>query len=137
MRRAVLVLWVAFVGCSSDVVTSSAPVAADCPVEGRPDDGDLPLDVADVLIARCQTCHADPPTGAPWPLTRWEDVEAPYGMTGRLRWQRMAEVVEPGAFPHMPPLMAQQPTADEQVILHDWFQGCALPVPEGTGGDAE
>jgi hypothetical protein len=100
-----------------------------------PATGDFPCDVGAVIQARCQSCHRDPPqNGAHFPLLRYEDTRAPFG-PDTLRFQRMAQVIEPGFLPHMPPANAPQLSAAEFQTLRDWLQGCALPVSEGRGCD--
>jgi hypothetical protein len=102
--------------------------------------GDLPCPVATVLMAKCQPCHQRPPrNGAHFSLFSYEDLIQPFGLTGLLRWQRMAQVIEPDGSPHMPPniptLMAPQLTDQELMTLRGYFEACAPPVPEGTGCD--
>jgi hypothetical protein len=102
--------------------------------------GDLPCPVAAVLMAKCQPCHQRPPlNGAHFSLFSYEDLEQPFGLTGLLRWQRMAQVIEPDGQPHMPPntpsLMAPQLTEAELATLRGYFAMCAPGLPEGTGCD--
>ena len=68
-------------------------------------------------------------------MLRYEDTQQPYGNAGELRWQRMAQVIEPDAVPHMPYQDAGQLSPDELKTLEDWFKACARPVPEGQGCD--
>lgn len=111
--------------------------AADgAPCGPNPATGDLPCDVSAVLVDKCQSCHQDPPrNNAPWALLTYEDTQMPYGNKGKLRWQRMAEVVEPGAIPSMPLPPAPPLTATQLDSLRGWFKACAPPVPEGQGCD--
>lgn len=129
--------------CSTGVTPIASPddgsAALDlgnpCPA---PDGGDLPCPVAAVLAARCQPCHQRPPRHhAPWPLLSYENLTQPFGITSLHKWQRMAQVIEPGAQPHMPP--ARQPQLDDQQLelLRVWFRACAPPLLEGTGCDLE
>jgi hypothetical protein len=109
-----------------------------CPPAAGSVEGDLPCDVAAVLAARCQVCHTLPlKHHAPWPQLSYELVSQPFGNTGLLRWQRMAEVIEPGTQPHMPPMCFPQLSEDQIDILRAWFRLCAPPVPQGTGCDIE
>lgn len=95
--------------------------------------GDLPCPVAEVLQAKCQRCHQDPPLNhAPWPLKSFEDTQQPYGTTGKRRYERMAMVIEPDGVPHMPLGQAPQLTPDELQTLRSWFAACAPPLPEGA-----
>lgn len=108
-----------------------------CTDAGGPLVGDLPCDVGKVLTAKCQPCHQNPPQNhAHFPLLSYEDTQQPFGIGGRRRWQRMAEVIEPGVVPHMPYGSAPQLTQQELTTLREWFHTCAPPVPEGTGCDA-
>jgi hypothetical protein len=102
--------------------------------------GDLPCLIAAVLMAKCQPCHQKPPrNGAHFSLLSYEDLVQPFGLTGLLRWQRMAQVIELDGSPHMPPntptLMAPQLMDQELMMLRDYFAMCAPPVVEGTGCD--
>jgi len=98
--------------------------------------GDYPCDVGTVIQNRCQECHQDPPLhGAHFSLLRFEDTQQPFGVAGMLRWQRMAQVIEPDAIPHMPYQDAGQLTVDELETLRNWFKSCAPPAPEGQGCD--
>lgn len=114
--------------------------AADAAVEAAvcappPDAGDLPCDVSAVFQNRCQTCHTSPPqNGAPFPLLTYEDLTSTYS-ADLLRWQRVAQVIEPSSGLHMPPFTQPQLTQSDFDTLHAWFAACALAVPEGTGCD--
>jgi hypothetical protein len=100
-----------------------------------PTSGDLPCDVSTVLAGNCQHCHSDPPQhGAPFPEVTYQDLEQPFGSNGLHRWQRMAQVIVPGATPiHMPPAGQPQLSDAELNTLLDWFAQCAPPQPAGTG----
>jgi hypothetical protein len=102
-----------------------------------PSSGDLPCDVAAVLQGNCQHCHSNPPqNNAPFPEVTFEDLEQPFGTNGLHRWQRMAQVIVPGATPiHMPPPGQPQLTAAQLQTLEAWFAQCAPPAAEGTGCD--
>jgi hypothetical protein len=98
--------------------------------------GDLPDDVNAVLQDKCQPCHQSPPKNhAPFPLLSFEDTQEQFGITTKRKWQRMSEVIEPGAVPHMPYGNAPQLTDAQHATLRAWFAGCAMPIPEGTGHD--
>jgi mono/diheme cytochrome c family protein len=138
-------------GCFIGSSSSPPPDAAghDAAIEADPPDadaaitcsatpaeaGDLPCDVSAVLEAKCQSCHTSPPqNGAPFPLRSYEDLVAPYS-DGVLRWQRVAQVIEPNGVPKMPPAVQPQLTPAELDTLHAWFAACGPPVAEGTGCD--
>ena len=120
--------------------SSSSTGTSSCP---GPPTGDFPIDVGTVIAAKCQTCHTEPKlNGAKFTLLTYEDTQQPFGTTGKLRWQRMAEVIEPTGIPHMPFTSTKLPdtpqlTDDELNILRAWFNACAPPVPEGKGLDAK
>jgi len=141
-----------FGGCSStDTGQTAAPLRdasppppdatedlTACLDAGGPKVGDYPCDVGKVLADKCQPWHQNPPkNGAHFSLLNYEDSQQPFGVVaGRRRWQRMAEVIEPGVVPHMPYRTASQLTAAEQTTLRRWFHDCAPPVAEGTGCDS-
>jgi hypothetical protein len=106
--------------------------AESCP--GDPQTGDIPCDVFAVLHAKCHACHTDPPANnAPFPLLTYADTQEPYGTKGKLRFQRMREVIEPDAIPHMPFGTAPQLTDAEFETLADWLDDCAPPEAAGQG----
>ena len=115
------------VACHSE----SAPSSCNSAIKS----GDYPCDVGTVIQNRCQECHQNPPQhGAHFSLLKFEDTQQPY-IAGELRWQRMAQVIEPDTVPHMPYQDAGQLSTDELKTLRDWFVDCAPPVPEGQGCD--
>lgn len=121
---------------AEDARSDVTPVDAGTDCAMQPSVGDLPFDVSAVLIGRCEPCHQSPTLNhAPFPLMSYEDTQHSFGINGQLRWQRMAQVVEPAFLPHMPPSNQPQLTVDELNTLRSWFAACAPPVPEGTGGD--
>ena len=129
----------ALVGCytgSASTATTSAVEAAPCDPAQTPTTGDLPDAVNAVLFDKCQTCHAVPTKNrAPFPLVSFEDTQKTFGLTAKRRWQRMAEVVEPGGLPHMPYGNAPPLTDGQLTTLRTWFAGCAMPIAEGAGHD--
>jgi hypothetical protein len=101
-----------------------------------PSAGDFPCDVGAVIAARCQPCHQQPQkNGAHFPLLSYEDTRQPFGTSGLVRFQRMAQVIEPDGLPHMPPRTAAQPSDSELQTLRAWLASCAQPVAEGSGCD--
>ena len=133
-------LWA--VACTSNSSTSnSSPASTSTSNNASPcssvpnSSGDYPCDVGAVIQNRCVQCHQSPPQhGAHFPLLRYEDTQQPY-TASELRWQRMAQVIEPGVSPHMPYQDAGQLTSNELETLEAWFKACAPPVPEGQGCD--
>jgi hypothetical protein len=90
-----------------------------------------------VLRTVCQRCHSRPPQhAAPFSLVTYEDTQEPFGTSGKLRWQRMQEVVESGFMPLRlrldPPV--EPLTCEEKTTLLGWLGQCA--APEG-GTDCE
>ena len=114
-------------------------VFASCPTS-RPTTGSFPADVAQVLVAKCQTCHQMPPKNhAPFPILTYaqsqtSDPLSPF--TGVPIWQVMHKVIQPKGVPHMPFGNAPQLTAAEMSTLDGWLLGCALPDGASEGGDA-
>ena len=112
------------------------------------DDADLrppaPFDVAAeergraLFARRCTPCHGRPTANhAPFALVTYEDTQAPYGTMGWRRWERMAQVIDDGGLPHMPPLDAGQLTAGDLDVLRAWFAACAPGLPEDGGDPGE
>ena len=125
----------AAVEAAAEAAPEAAPPDAAVCSPDAPDAGDLPCDVAAVLESKCQPCHHSPPAnGAPFPLLTYEDLVSPFG-TDMLRWQRVAQVVEPDASLHMPPVAQPQPTPADLDTLRAWFAACAPPTAEGSGCD--
>ncbi len=98
-----------------------------------PSTGDFPCEVGAVIKSRCQPCHQNPPQhGAHFPLLSYADTRQPFNAS-MLRFQRMAQVIEPDFLPHMPPHGAAQPSAAELATLRAWFAACALPGSQDAG----
>jgi hypothetical protein len=142
MRTALLVAALSIGACSSGAPVDGGADAVDAaldlePCPPMPATGDLPCDVGAVLAAKCQVCHTVPrKNGAPFPLLSYEQTHEQFGTTALLKWQRMAQVIEPGNLPHMPPADHPQLDPGDFATLHAWFNQCAPPVPEGSGCDA-
>lgn len=99
--------------------------------------GDIPCDVFKIIHGTCDRCHQDPPLiGAPFPLLTYEDTQMPYGTDGKLRYQRMREVIQPAGSPHMPfqstTIVVPPLTASELATLDGWL-ACPMPTPQGQG----
>lgn len=124
-------------GGAPGLLCAGASGSGDAQVDAGGPIGDLPCDVGQVLKDKCQPCHQTPQRNhAHFPLLTYEDTQQPFGVTpGERRWQRMAQVIEPGTFPHMPFGTAPQLTSAELDTLRSWFRACAPPVPEGQGCD--
>jgi hypothetical protein len=139
MRAALLAGALALAACSTsgDPSDGGADAAVDLePCPPMPAVGDIPCDVGAVLAARCQICHTNPRmNGAPFPLLTYEQLQLPFGTTSLVKWQRMAEVIEPPNLPHMPPADRPQLSPAEHATLAGWFAQCAPPVAEGRGCD--
>jgi hypothetical protein len=93
--------------------------------------GDIPCDVFEVLHRECHLCHSDPPTmGAPYVLLSYEDTQATYYEDRKL-FQRMNEVIRPGASPRMP--FGGMLNDKDLEILGGWLDKCAPPTADGKG----
>jgi hypothetical protein len=104
--------------------------------------GDLPCDVADVLVGRCTACHGSPPSrGAPMSLNSLTALRAPAPTqpnknNGQLSVERMASTTSP-----MPPLPEPAVPSSKQAIIANWVNAgmpagtCGAPSPDG-GTDA-
>jgi hypothetical protein len=129
-------LLAALVTCTTQRLARIDNDAGGCDPATAPTSGDLPCDVAGVLAAKCWPCHQMPPQHhAPFSELTYEDLVMPLGVTGLVRWQRMAEVIEPGNAPHMPPRDQPQLSDSDFATLRGWFGACAPPLPEGSGCD--
>jgi hypothetical protein len=134
--RALALALVCAAACTTQRAARINGDAGTCDTVDAPKSGDLPCDVAAVLRAKCQPCHQQPPQHhAPFPELTYEDLQTPFGMTGLVRWQRMAEVIEPGNAPHMPPRDQPQLSASDFATLRGWNGACAPPVAQGAGSD--
>jgi hypothetical protein len=84
------------------------------------------------VMAVCRRCHQDPPLQfAPFPLLTWDDTQQPYGVSGRLRHQRMFEVVRDDIMPFRfstidPPV--EPLSAEDKATLLSWLAQGAQPL---------
>jgi uncharacterized membrane protein len=89
----------------------------------------FPCEVEDVIQAKCQRCHQQPPeNGAPFPLLTWEDTQKMYGV--QLVYEAMLPAVETDFMPYTqipldPPV--EPLTPQEKALLLDWLADGALP----------
>ena len=103
---------------------AAAPVAWCARSAGEPS--------AFAVMAVCRRCHQDPPLQfAPFPLLTWDDTQQPFGITGRLRHQRMFEVVRDDVMPFRfstiaPPVEPLSP--DDKATLLNWLAQGAQPL---------
>ena len=102
-----------------------------------PASGDIPCDVFKVIHGSCNRCHTDPPLiGAPFPLLTYEDTQMPYDTHGKLRYQRMREVIQPNGAPHMPfqsTKIVVPPLTDAELATLDAWLACPTPTAQGQG----
>jgi hypothetical protein len=91
---------------------------------------DVPCDVLHALARNCQSCHANPPTGAPFPLMQRGDFtrESPT-FPGQTIAQRAGLRLNDAIAP-MPPTALPRPTTAEQSTMAAWFSAGA---PAGAG----
>ena len=110
-----------------------------CEGDEFPATGKLPCAVFDVMQAKCLCCHQDPElNGAAFPLLTYADTHQPYGSSGKLRWERMSEVIQDSSALKMPFSTAADLTSSEKKVLDDWFAACAPPAEDyDDGGDPE
>jgi hypothetical protein len=107
------------------------------PCDPLPATGDIPCDVFKVIHGVCNRCHQDPPlAGAPFPLLSYEDTQMPYDTHGKLRYQRMHEVIQPDGSPHMPfkstVIVVPELTPEQFATLDAWL-ACPTPTAQGQG----
>jgi hypothetical protein len=90
-----------------------------------------------VIHKKCNPCHVDPTNlGAPWPLLTYEDTQPAFDTHGKLRYQRMREVIQADGSPHMPlqsdKIVVAPLTDAEFATLNGWL-ACATPTEQGKG----
>lgn len=119
----------------ADPAASDAPLGGDGPGGGgNPACGEAPTwnrDVAPLVAERCMPCHADPPQGAPVPLTRYAHTRAIAPSSGVEVSRAMADRVSSDEFP-MPPSPHERLSAEEQALIAAWADAGA---PEACPGD--
>jgi hypothetical protein len=140
LRLTIGALFIVLASCggAATVLDGAAPATdgATPACTSFPTTGDLPCDVAAVLVAKCQACHRQPPRDhAPFPLVTFEDLAQPFGQDGLRRWQRVGQVIEPGDRFPMPLAGAPPLDAQEHATLRAWVAACAPPQPEAMGCD--
>jgi hypothetical protein len=106
--------------------------ATEQPGGGGSDSGipHFPCEVEDVIVAKCQRCHGDPPENdAPFPLLTWDDTRRPYGAL--LVYEAMLPAIETDFMP-LTQLELEPPveplTPQEKTLLLDWLEDEAPPV---------
>lgn len=130
-------------GCPSTETTTSTSTTGSGGQDGGvvcgplPASGDIPCDVFKVIHGVCNRCHADPPLiGAPFPLLTYEDTQMPYDTHGKLRYQRMREVIQPDGVPRMPlqsSTIMVPPLTDAEFATLDAWLACPTPTAQGQG----
>jgi cysteine-rich repeat protein len=100
-----------------------------CTVEEPPPEGtDVPCDVQAVLKAKCQSCHADPPTAAPIPLVTLAQLRADSMApnAGTPVWERVGVRINASTNP-MPPTYSSTGalTDAEKATLNAWIEAGA------------
>ena len=102
----------------------------------------IPCEVQQVLVARCQGCHSNPPVaGAPMPLMNLADLRAPAKSNPLVTVAQMVSVRINSTTVPMPPKSVVPATAAEIKIVTDWVAGgaqaglvCGASIGGGTGG---
>jgi hypothetical protein len=90
-----------------------------------------------VMDEVCRRCHQDPPiNGAPFSLMTYADTQELFGDTGKLRFERMREVIETSFMPPRPSKLDPPAvlSCEQRKTLLAWLEQCAKP--EG-GTDCE
>lgn len=120
-------------------VTISSLVAGACSSSDSPADPPITpsyCDVAPIIAAKCQRCHAQlPVNGAPFSLASYADTQAPApspDAPDRRRYQLMEEAVESGVMPDTkqaldPPVSPL--SCAERALLLAWLAADAPPAP--------
>ena len=89
----------------------------------------LPCDVQKVLKDKCQTCHSDPPVGAPIPLTTLAHLQAASAAKpGEKVHQRVKARINESGATSMPPPARPALTAAEKATLETFLDGGAQGV---------
>src|SRR5687767_10924516 len=103
----------------------SGPDAAPDTIPPKPVSGGLPCEVAQVLAAKCQTCHRKPPVfGAPMSLLNYADTQIPSPSEQGIVWESMKNKIAKGLMP--PPTTPSGPlTATEKATLTAWLEAGA------------
>jgi hypothetical protein len=140
-----------FAGCNADLTdgclsggcppatttTSTSATTGGASCGALPASGDIPCDVFKIIHGTCNRCHIDPPLlGAPFPLLTYEDTQMPYDTHGKLRYQRMREVIQPDGSPHMPlqsTKIVVPPLTDAELATLDAWLACPTPTAQGQG----
>jgi hypothetical protein len=133
-------------GCTADLTEGCLAGKCPPPEKSIPEDagcgplpatGDIPCEVFKVIHEVCNHCHVDPPlVGAPFPLLTYEDTQMPFDTHGKLRYQRMKEVIQPDGSPHMPfasTVIIVPPLTDAQFATLDAWLTCPTPTAQGQG----
>lgn len=88
----------------------------------------LPCELSKLLVDRCQSCHASPPTGgAPMALVTYGDLVAPSPNDPSESVLRASILRMQSPLLPMPPKPATPATAAETAILQDWETGGSAP----------
>lgn len=131
MRRLVIVSSVlAFSFACGDTAAGLDPDAGSGGGGGTVAPNDLPCDVAQLLAARCLSCHGEPLAGgAPQPLRSRADLAAASPLfPGKTLAERSLARLQESAAP-MPPSPAPMATPGEVAAFQAWVQA-GLPVGE-------
>jgi len=117
------------------------------PVCTTDDTHGFPCLVYQVIRDNCHECHVPDGIG-PFPFLEYADTQAPYGVEGLQRWERMKEVIAKDnmGFIKMPQGKNENgdlrwPMSDEKLeIMNAWFATCVPDVgceqAEGGAGGA-
>jgi len=130
-------------GSGSHYVDGGGPADPDAPVDPGPGPAPtgLPCDVANVLSAKCTSCHGDPLTeSAPFSILSYDDLASP---SPKDKSQTVAERsiarMQDNSSP-MPPSPHPLATAEEIATLQAWVDAgmpkgtCEPPAGDDAGG---
>lgn len=104
-----------------------------------PADGQLPCDIANLVVTRCVACHSDPVAGsAPMPLVRRSDFAAVSTLDDKLSFAQRSLLRMKAATAPMPPTGFEPVSAAELAAFEAWVNGgltagtCATPAVQTT-----
>ncbi|MET0282922.1 MAG: hypothetical protein ABW352_00570 [Polyangiales bacterium] len=128
----------------SSVEVDEAPISEQDAGGGGASDSGLPCAVQSVLAERCWTCHDQVPQfGAPVSLSNFEQLHAQSPRAKVPYYQAVADRIQPGELPAMPPAGQPPLSAEQRATLLDWIaagapagEACAVEPPPVTGVDA-
>lgn len=139
MRRLAVLAGVVALGCSSNGGSGGDAGAPDAAAGTY-----FPCDVQAVLMAKCQTCHSDPPrmvtlvapaagdvVMAPFPLTEYAHTQRDYG--GGLRIHQVMKNAIDSNFMPLSGSPTGPLTAEQRTTMLTWLTAGAQAAPQPCG----